>query len=127
MAHGLPIEGTAAGRTTALTLMHEEVATCALDEPPDEITRRIDASPYGFALALSDDRVVIGRVRRSNLTDGAVSVESVLEPGPATIRPHRTVDELVARFARIEARRLIVTDPEGRLLGVVRRDDVPGA
>ncbi len=65
MAHGLPIEGTDAGRTTALTLIREDVATCTLDDPPEEVARRIDATPYGFALALSPGRVVLGRVRRS--------------------------------------------------------------
>jgi CBS-domain-containing membrane protein len=125
MAYGNPVEGTAAARPTALTLIHDDVATCTLDAAPDEVARRIDASRFGFALALSPDRVVLGRVRRSRLGDAAVSVEAVLEPGPSTIRPHTTVDELVARIARRFARTLIVTDPAGKLLGVVRRDDIP--
>jgi CBS domain-containing protein len=124
MAHGLPIEGTEAGRPTALTLMRDDVATCALDEPPAQVARRIDASPYGFALALSPGRVVLGRVRRSRLADGAASVEALLEP--STIRPHTTVEDLTARLAHSEVRTLIVTDPEGKLLGVVRRGDVEG-
>src|SRR5258708_9533392 len=81
MAHGLPSEGTGAGRPTALTLMREDVATCALDDPRDEVARRIDATPYGFALALSPGRVVLGRVRRSRLPGGAASVEELMEPG----------------------------------------------
>src|SRR5437868_7221607 len=80
MAHGLPIEGTGASRTTALTLIHEDVATCGLDDSAGEVARRIDASPYGFALALSPGRVVLGRVRRSRLADAAAtSVEALLE------------------------------------------------
>jgi hypothetical protein len=79
MAHGLAVQGTAATRPTTLTLVHEHVATCTLDEPPDEVTRRVDASPYGFALALSPDRVVLGRVRRSRLADAPMSVDAVLE------------------------------------------------
>jgi CBS domain-containing protein len=47
-----------------------------------------------------------------------------MEPGPSTIRPHLTIDELAARLGRSEVRTLIVTDPEGKLLGVVRRGDV---
>jgi CBS-domain-containing membrane protein len=124
MAHGLPIEGTDAGRPTALTLMREDVATCALDDPPEEVRRRIDASPYGFALALSPGRVVLGRVRLSRLTGEATSVETLLEPGPSTVRPHTSIEDLAARLARSEVRTLIVTDPEGQLLGVVRRSDV---
>jgi CBS domain-containing protein len=124
MAHGLPIEGTGAGRTTALTLIREDVATCGLDDPADEVARWIDASPYGFALALSPGGVVLGRVRGSRLADaGATSVEAVLEPGPSTIRPHTPIEDLAARLARSEVRTLIVTDPDGKLLGVAQRGD----
>jgi hypothetical protein len=45
MAHGLPVEGTAAERPTALSLARDDVATAALDDPVDEIAQRIDASP----------------------------------------------------------------------------------
>jgi rhodanese-related sulfurtransferase len=124
MAHGLPIEGTAADHPTARTLMRDDVATFSFDEPPEEVARRIDATPYGFALALSPDRVVLGRVRRSRLTDAGVNIEPVLEPGPSTIRPHTTIEELGERVARSEIHTFIVTDPEGKLLGVVRSDDV---
>jgi CBS domain-containing protein len=124
MAHGLPIEGTGGGRTTALTLIREDVATCGLDDSPDEVARRIDASPYGFALVLSPGRVLLGRVRRSRLVDSAASIEALLEPGPSTIRPHTPIEDLAARLARSEVRTLLVTDPEGKLLGVVRRSDI---
>jgi CBS domain-containing protein len=125
MAHGLPIEGTDADHPRALTFIREDVATCALDEHPDEVARKIEATPYGFALALSPGRVVLGRVRRSRIADAGASVETVIEPGPSTIRPHIVIEDLAARLTRSQVRTLIVTDPEGKLLGVVRRDDVP--
>jgi|SRR5579875_2649028 len=124
LAHGLPVEGRDAGRPTALTLARQDLVTCSLEEPPARLACEIDASPYGFALALSSAGVVLGRVRRSRLAERTSSLESILEPGPSTIRPHTTVEQLAARLARSEARTLIVTDPRGRLLGVVRRDDV---
>jgi hypothetical protein len=124
IAHGLPIEGTDAGRTTALALRREDVAICGLDDSAEEVARRIDATPYGFALALSPGRVVLGRVRRSRLADAGASVEALLEPGPSTIRPHTPIEDLAARLARSEIQTLIVSDPEGTLLGVVRRGDV---
>jgi CBS-domain-containing membrane protein len=129
MAHGLPMDGTAARSPTALTFTRDDVVTCALDDAAEQVQRAIDDSPYGFALALSDARCVLGRVRRSRLA-GAKSgdlVEAVLEPGPSTIRPHISVDELRKRLARGKAQTLIVTDPEGLLLGVVRRADVEHA
>jgi hypothetical protein len=126
MAHGLPIEGTGAGRTTALSLIREDIPICGLDDLAKEVARRIDASPYEFALALSPGRVILGRLRRSGLADAGASVQALLEPGPSTIRPHTRLAELAARFARSEVHTLIVTDPEGELLGVVRRADAEG-
>src|ERR1700716_4331713 len=75
MAHGLPIEGTDAGRATAVRLLREDVAICGLDDSAEEVARRIDDSQYGFALALAPGRVVLGRVRRSRLADAGASVE----------------------------------------------------
>src|SRR5438045_8932982 len=87
MAHGLPIEGTGASRTTALTLLRQDVATCGLDDSAEDVARQIDASPYGFALALSPGRVVLGRVRRYRLAGAGASGQRLLGPGPGTSRP----------------------------------------
>jgi rhodanese-related sulfurtransferase len=126
IAHGLPVEGSAAARETALTLVRRDVTTCALEDCAAEAIAQIERTPYGFALALSADGVVLGRVRRSRAGEagGEARVEEVMDPGPSTIRPHTPVQELAARMAANQAQTLIVTDPEGRLLGVVRRGDI---
>ncbi len=129
MAHGLPVEGTGATRVTALSLTRDDVATCALKDPVDEVARRIAASPYGFALVISTSRIVLGRVRRSSISSAEphAAAESLMEPGPSTIRPHTSLEDLGNRLSRSAVNTLIVTDPEGELLGVVRRSDVKGA
>jgi CBS domain-containing protein len=129
MAHGLPVEGTGAERVTALSLLRDDVATCGLKDPVDDVARRIDASPYGFALVISASRVVLGRVRRS-ATSNAESpalAEAVMEPGPSTIRPHTSLEDLRNRLSSSSVNTLLLTDPEGKLLGVVRRSDIEGA
>lgn len=127
LAHGLPAEGTHADRPTAGGLARHDVATCSIQDTVGEVQHRIDASPYGFALVLSPAAVLLGRVRRSALETSAhgAGIESFMEPGPSTIRPHLTVDELHHRLARSEVNALLVTTPDGVLLGVLRRDDVP--
>jgi rhodanese-related sulfurtransferase len=126
MAHGLPMEGTAAARPTALSFARHEVVTCALDDGAEEIKRRIDASPYGFALVLAD-RVVLGRIRRSRVEDApdGASGELLMEPGPSTTRPHTDPAELAKQFARSGTSTAILTTPEGQLIGVVSRSDLP--
>ena len=127
LAHGLPAEGTAADRPTAGSLARPDVATCTLDTTAREALDAIADSPYGFALATSEEGVLLGRVRRSarEAVTGDDPVETVLEPGPSTIRPHETVAELHTRLARSDIRTAVVTRPDGTLVGVVRREDVP--
>jgi rhodanese-related sulfurtransferase len=126
MAHGLPMEGTAAERPTAGSVVREDVATCGPGDRPDAIRQRIDASPYGFALVLSD-RVVLGRVRRSRLEQAPedASAELLMEPGPSTTRPHADPGELASQLQRSGASTAILTTPEGELIGLVRGADLP--
>jgi rhodanese-related sulfurtransferase len=126
MAHGLPMEGAAAQRPTALSFVREDVAICDLSDRVETIRQRIDASPYGFALVLAD-RVVLGRVRRSRLDDASkdASAELLMEPGPSTARPHKDPGELASSLERSGASTAILTTPEGELLGVVSLGDLP--
>jgi rhodanese-related sulfurtransferase len=126
MAHGLPMEGTAATQPTALTLAREDVATCRVDDRAEDIRERIDASPYRFALVLVDG-VVLGRVRRSRLGEAPddAHAEQLMEAGPSTTRPHIGVDELISRFQSSETNTAVLTTPGGKLVGVVRRADLP--
>jgi rhodanese-related sulfurtransferase len=125
MAHGLPMEGSAAERPTARSFVRSDVATCALSDRAEEIRQRIDASPYGFALVLAD-RVVLGRVRRSRVDVAAedASAELLMEPGPSTTRPHADPGELAGQLQRSGANTAILTTPEGELIGVVGRADL---
>jgi rhodanese-related sulfurtransferase len=126
MAHGLPMEGTAAARPTALFFARHDVVTCALGDEAEEIKRRIDASPYGFALVVAD-RVVLGRIRRTRAEDAPddARAELLMEPGPSTTRPHTDPAELAKQLQRGGTSTAILTTPEGQLLGVVSRSDLP--
>jgi rhodanese-related sulfurtransferase len=126
MAHGLPVEGTAASQPTARTFARDDVATCSLDTRADEILQLIDQSPYGYALVLTD-RVVLGRVRRSRLDDAPddASAELLMESGPSTTRPHTRPGDIANQLQRSGANTAILTTPEGELHGVVRRSELP--
>jgi rhodanese-related sulfurtransferase len=125
MAHGRPMEGTAAEQPTALSFVRDDVATCVLEDRTATIAQRIDASPYGFALVVAD-RVVLGRVRRSHLDQASddATAEVLMEPGPSTTRPHTDPKELSSSLDRSSAGTAVLTTPEGELIGVVRRADL---
>ena len=125
LAHNLPVDRERPAPPTAADFMRDGVVTCGLDERVGEVKEKIASSPFGFAVATTPAGVVLGRVRGSVLDcDPALRIEEVMEPGPSTVRPDRPVDQLLERLARQELRFAIVTTPEGRLLGVVRRDEV---
>jgi rhodanese-related sulfurtransferase len=53
--------------------------------------------------------------------------QSVMESGPSTVRPDVEAGRLAERLAQQKRRVAIVTTPEGRLLGVARREDLEAA
>src|SRR2546421_12814894 len=122
LARGLPSKGELASRPTAGSCALDDVVTCALDEPVGSVLTRIEESPYGFALVVSEGGVVLGRLRRSALEgDPQTPAESVMEPGPSTVRPDTPAAELAQPLHQPELNTAVVTTPEGRLIGVVRR------
>jgi CBS domain-containing protein len=125
LAHGLPCEGSMADVPTAGTRMRSDVPTAQLDEPVGKVRDRVEISRHGFALVLDSDGVLLGRLRRAALdADPRTLAGAVMEPGPATIRPHQPAAEVADGLRERGHVSRIVTDPSGRLLGVVHRDDV---
>jgi rhodanese-related sulfurtransferase/CBS domain-containing protein len=128
LARGLPTEGELADRPTVGRFARNDVVTCELDEPVGSVRRRVDESPYGFALVVSSDGTLLGRLRRSALDgDPDASAESVMEPGPTTVRPDTPADELAERIRERDLKTAVISTPEGRLIGIVRRRELEDA
>ena len=128
MARGLPLEGEKAAESRAIDLAARDVVTCGLDETMGALRERVARSPYSFAFVVSEDGVLLGRLRRAALEgDPGARAEDVMEPGPSTSRPDTPPAELLAKLDRRQLRTAVLTDPDGRLLGVVRRDDLAAA
>lgn len=128
LAHNLPVEGDKAGTPTAGHLARDEVVTCGLHDRVGAVRDRLDDSPFPFALVISEAGVLLGRLRGSALNcDPGLPAEEVMEPGPSTVRPDRSAGKLAGRLADSNLRWAIVTTPEGRLLGVVSREDLERA
>jgi len=72
---------------------------------------------------VTDEDVVLGRVRGSSLAGAPTdaTAEQLMELGPSTVRADTSAQELVDRLSQRELKTAIVTDPEGRLLGVFPR------
>jgi hypothetical protein len=121
LARGLPTEGERAGERRVGHLARDDVVTCGLDAPVERVREEIDASPYGFGLVVAADGTLLGRLRRSRLDGATGSAEEHMAPGPSTVRHDMAIDELREKLDEKDLKTAIVSTPEGRLVGVVRR------
>jgi CBS domain-containing protein len=125
LAHGLRVEGEHADIPTAGALARDDVVTCGPADPISGIRESVERSPYGFALVTAE-RVILGRLRASAMkaAPSESSAEQVMEPGPTTVRADTPARDLAQRLAERELKTAIVSTPEGRLIGIVRRTDL---
>jgi rhodanese-related sulfurtransferase len=125
LARGLPREGEKADERRPIDVVRDDVVRCSLQDAGDQVRERIDASPHGFGLVVSEDQVVLGRVRRSALEDaeGKTAAE-VMEPGPKTFRPDKPTEAVREHLEKGGFKAAILTTPDGVLLGIVRAADL---
>jgi CBS domain-containing protein len=102
--------------------MRDDVVTCGLGDRVGDVRERVKASPYGFAIVVAGDRCVLGRLRASALEqcDPNSTAAEVMEPGPSTVRLDRPLRPLVEQLRERGLSFAVVTDPDGRLAGVLR-------
>ena len=120
---GLPREGMGVPRRTAGDAAHPDVPTCRLDDRLADIRRR--AQGWETSIVVDDDRVVLGRIGRAALaSDDDVSAEEAMTPGPSTVRPSIGTEALLDRMRERNVKSYLVTTPAGRLVGLVRRNEI---
>jgi rhodanese-related sulfurtransferase/CBS domain-containing protein len=123
LAAGLPSEGTQANSPRAGDVARE-VPTCRPDETVAEASDRARAAGSAECIVTNNEGVVLGRLRSRALGgDPHASVESVAEPGPSTIRPDVSLDEIVKRLRENDLGRALVTTGDGILVGVLHLDE----
>ena len=127
LARGLDTEGDQEPVRRVKDAVRDDVVRALLDERIGAVRERVEASPYGFALALSRDGTLVGRLRRRHLDGGADAlVEQVMELGPSTVRLDMKASELAERLRDRDLKTAVVTDPDGKLAGVVRVGELEG-
>lgn len=119
LASGLPRDGTAAATPRAGDLLRSDVPTCGIEERVGSVRERVDRSGYDFCLVVNEHNVLLGRLRRAALEgDPEARAGEVMEAGPSTVRPSRSLQDLLSS-GRTPV--FLVTTPHGRLLGVLNR------
>jgi CBS domain-containing protein len=125
MGAGLPAEGTNAQRPRLADVVRRDVPTCSLGERLGEVRARAAAAGWDACVVLSEDRVVLGLLRARELqADPGLPVEQAMRPGPSTYRPFVSVAEMRRTMTDRNLESSPVTTSDGRLVGLVRKQDV---
>jgi CBS domain-containing protein len=117
MAAGWPTVRADASEQRALDVADRDPPTCA---PSDQV-RELRASMDRSVIVVNERRAVLGRVPAARRVDDGIA-ETVMEPAPATVRADEPLVPLLERMTKRNVREIIVSTPEGELLGVVYRD-----
>ena len=80
---------------------------------------------WDLCVVTDGDGIVQGLLGRAAIAAGGrASVEEAMMLGPSTIRPSARRDAVVQRMRDQGLTRMVVTHPDGVLVGVVRREDL---
>ena len=113
-AAGLPTE-RAAVELRAGDVMHA-APTCSPSDPLADV--------HEESVVVDEGGVIVGRVKAGQLDrDSALRVEEVMTPGSTTVRADEPLQALVERMAKGDVPSILVSDPEGVLLGQLERAD----
>jgi CBS domain-containing protein len=125
LARGLPVEGDQKPVPRVKDIVRDDVVRAGVEEPIGQVRTRVERSPYGFALVVANGGTLLGRLRKRALEgEPNASSEQLMEPGPSTVRLDADARELAERLRQRDLKTAVVTDPEGRLAGVVRLTDL---
>src|SRR5437870_6866066 len=124
LAARLPTEGPGSGTPRPGGVARRDVATCGPDETVAVARARVQASQWDRCVVVTDGRVVMGVLDERALEgDDDIEAEAAMQVGPTTVRADEDLAGLLHRMHERRVASMLVTDPNGRLLGVLLRDD----
>jgi CBS domain-containing protein len=125
---GLPLEGMEGTETRAGAHVRSDVPTCRPRDGLREVCERLEEGGWDTCFVVDKRRVVLGRLGRLAIRGrDDVSAEEAMTLGPSTIRPSARLREAVERMQRQTLTSLPVTTSDGRLVGLLLRDDAERA
>lgn len=129
LAAGLPSErGEARGSDGGRAIdAAQHVPTCQLDDLVADARAKAQKLDADHCVVVDGTGVVHGRVRFGDRVDvdDQVVVEEAMELGPTTVRADEPLDALRERMAARDVTSVLVTTPDGCLLGAVTRRPGP--
>ena len=104
-----------------MTAMERDAPMCHVDASVEQAMESLDSRPgWEQCVVVNDAGVVAGLVPR-DASGLARPLADAMRQGPTTLRPDAELDEALAAMREHDITERVVTDPTGRLLGVLRR------
>jgi Mg/Co/Ni transporter MgtE len=121
---GLPRKGTLAEKPSAGDVARRDVPTCGLSDDLRHVRQRVRAAGWDTCFVVTEDRIVLGRIgRRALSASDDRTIEDAMSEGPSTVRPSIGIEALLERMDERNLTTFPVTTADGKLVGLVRRDD----
>jgi CBS domain-containing protein len=125
MGAGLPTEGSNTQRPRLVDVVRRDVPVCSLGERLGDVRERVIAAGWDACVVVSQERVVLGLLRATELqADPHLLVDQVMRPGPSTYRPFVSVADMRRTMIDRNLESSPVTTSDGKLVGLVRKQDV---
>lgn len=124
----LSTEGTGPFHLVAGQVVRPATATCNPNTSTGQVRSELTPGADSICAVINDEGIVLGRVRWKDLPEeeGAL-IHEFMQLGPATVRPREELRGLVERMRTAGVKTVLVTTPQGRLVGIVHRDDAERA
>jgi CBS domain-containing protein len=120
LAAGLPTEGRLSHPPRVIASADRAVPACHPDEAVRDVLART-ADTGDVCVVVNQAGVVLGRLRLDRLDSADTRrADEAMEPGPVTVRADADLRETAERMHARNVRSLIVTTPDGVLLGLLR-------
>jgi Mg/Co/Ni transporter MgtE len=101
--------------------LDRDTPTCTIDDRIGEVRAR--AAAPGLCVVVYESGVVAGSLSNEDLnSDDEALVKKVMNPAPATVRLTEEVPALEERLRDRDVDHIVVTRPDGVLVGVFRSD-----
>ncbi len=125
---GLPMEGALAGGPTVGDVARGDVPTCAPEEKVGEVRERVRGTGWDRCVVVNGEQVVLGLLRDKELaSDPEATAEDAMRPGPTTVRPDTPAKKMAERTHKRGTASVLVTTPDGQLVGLMHRSDAERA
>ena len=123
-ATGLDVEGAEDPGLRIADAARPDIPTAQPHETLATARQRANETGWDEALVVDCEGIVVGRLRGSAWdADDQTTVDAVMELGPTTVRPDGSLHSLLGRMNERGTKLVVVSDPQGHLIGVVLADD----